>query len=53
MSGLAGPSCDRDTICAIVGGLVAVSAAPGTIPRDWADSVEAIESPLVSPAGQA
>jgi ADP-ribosylglycohydrolase len=51
ISGLAGPSCDSDTICAIVGGLVAISGEPGTIPREWADSVEAIDSPLVRPAG--
>ena len=47
MSGLAAPSCDRDTICAIVGGLVAISADPGTIPREWLDGAEAIDSPLV------
>ena len=47
MSGLAGPSCDRDTICAIVGGLVAISADPGTIPREWLDGAEALESTLI------
>jgi ADP-ribosylglycohydrolase len=47
MSGLAGPSCDRDTICAIVGGLVAISAEPATIPREWLEGVEAIDSTLV------
>ena len=47
MSGLAGPSCDRDTICAIVGGLVAISADPGTIPREWLDGAEPIDSPLI------
>ena len=51
MSGLAAPSCDRDTIGAIVGGLVAISAEPETIPREWRDSVEAVDSLLVRPAG--
>jgi ADP-ribosylglycohydrolase len=26
---------DRDTTCAIVGGIVALSAGPGAIPKDW------------------
>jgi hypothetical protein len=26
---------DRDTTCAIVGGIVALSAAPATIPSTW------------------
>lgn len=31
---------DRDTTCAIVGGIVAVSAGPATIPHDWLASRE-------------
>ena len=46
ISGLAGPTSDSDTICAIVGGLVAISAEPATIPREWLDGAEPIESSL-------
>lgn len=31
---------DRDTTCAIVGGIVALSADRATIPTDWLESCE-------------
>lgn len=34
---------DRDTICAIVGGIVIMSAPEDTIPLDWVNSVEKVE----------
>jgi ADP-ribosylglycohydrolase len=33
---------DRDTICAIVGGIVGMSATPSTVPALWKESVEAV-----------
>ena len=33
---------DRDTICAIVGGIVIMSAAEETIPKDWLSAVEKV-----------
>jgi ADP-ribosylglycohydrolase len=47
MRGLAGPRCDADTICAIVGGLVAISADADTIPREWLGGAEALDSTLI------
>lgn len=35
MSGLESPASDRDTICAIVGSIVAMSCADSTIPAEW------------------
>jgi ADP-ribosylglycohydrolase len=35
MAGLESPASDRDTICAIVGGIVALSCADSTIPAEW------------------
>jgi ADP-ribosylglycohydrolase len=40
MSGFAGPTADKDTICAIVGGLVSISADPATIPPAWQKNAE-------------
>lgn len=34
---------DRDTICAIVGSVVILSAKPNTMPIDWQEQVEKIE----------
>ena len=31
---------DRDTICAIVGGIVIMSAPASTVPKDWLEKVE-------------
>lgn len=35
---------DRDTICAMVGGIVIMSAPDETVPKEWKRSVEAIET---------
>ncbi|MGH1433017.1 MAG: ADP-ribosylglycohydrolase family protein [Lewinella sp.] len=37
---------DRDTICAIVGGIVIMSAPEETIPLDWVNSVERVEDSI-------
>jgi len=39
---------DRDTTCAIVGGILALSLGPGSIPQRWLDAREA--PPLARPA---
>lgn len=42
LSGLAGPAADKDTVCAVVGGLVALSAERNTIPAEWIESAEPV-----------
>lgn len=37
---------DRDTICAIVGGITIMSCAENTIPKTWMDSVEKFEGSM-------
>jgi ADP-ribosylglycohydrolase len=37
---------DRDTICAIVGGITIVSSDGSTIPKEWMDSVEDFENSI-------
>ncbi len=39
---------DRDTICAIVGGVVALSAGPDGIPADWAAAREPVPAWLLA-----
>ena len=35
---------DRDTLCAIVGGIVMLSAGKDTVPQEWINSVEYFET---------
>ena len=35
---------DRDTICAIVGGITIMSTDENRIPKDWIESVEKFET---------
>ena len=42
--GLSGPESDKDTVCAIVGELAALSAEPSTIPADWLEYADAVPS---------
>lgn len=51
MEGLLNPAADRDTICAIVGGLAAVRLGRGALPRAWLERREPL--PSVRPRGQA
>lgn len=37
---------DRDTICAMVGGITMMSATDSSIPRAWADAVEDVENSI-------
>lgn len=37
---------DRDTICAIIGGIVIMSATEATIPKKWRDAVEKINESI-------
>lgn len=37
---------DRDTICAIVGSIVILSAKPNTVPASWMEKVEKIEASI-------
>jgi ADP-ribosylglycohydrolase len=37
---------DRDTICAIVGGIVIMGCEPSTVPSRWVDAVEDLESSM-------
>ena len=40
MSGFESGASDRDTICAIVGGIVIMSCADATVPAEWMDQRE-------------
>jgi len=42
---------DRDTTCAIVGGIVAISAGPESIPKSWLESREPLPLWFLSNAG--
>jgi ADP-ribosylglycohydrolase len=43
---------DRDTTCAIVGGIVALSVGEVGIPREWLDRREVLPSPISAPLPQ-
>lgn len=44
---------DRDTICAMVGGITIMSAADSTVPKAWTEAVEDFDTSIFRKAGQA